>query len=263
MREVLFRNWSYALPDEWNELTRKKLLAVIKVMYLAPGDDAGVLQMFRALVQIPWWQFYMMRTPNLIDAAYEATAFLLKENTLTKNLIPFYKGFAGPSDQLGNVRMGEFCFSEFYFLQYKHNSLDKDLDLLVATIYRPRKHWLFYNYRKNFEGDFRKPFSPHTIRYYAEDIAKWPRHVKLAIYHFYEGARAEKILGNPKVFDSSDGEESLYGLWSVMRSIAKSGHFGDLDKVQEQYIDTMLMELNETVAEAEKIEMERNKVTTS
>jgi hypothetical protein len=261
MREAYFRRWSYSIPDEWNELNRKQLLAVIKVMYDEKGDDRGLLLLFRALARIPWWQFFMMRSPNLLEAAYDATAFLFQENKLTKNILTFYKGFAGPADQLTNVKMGEFCFSEFYYLQYKTNNETKPLDRLVATLYRPRKHWLFYNYRKNFEGDYRKPFSPHTIMYYSENISKWPLHIKHAIFQFYEGARAEKIASNPRVFESSTGEESLYGLWSVMRSVAKSGHFGDLDKVQDQYVDTLLMELNETVVEAERIEMERNKVT--
>ena len=63
---------------------------------------------------------------------------------------------------------------------------------------------------------------------------------------------------NPRVFDeaSPDAGESLYGLWSVMRSVAKAGHFGDFDKVQEQYVDTILMELNEAIVEAEKMEAE-------
>jgi hypothetical protein len=48
-----------------------------------------------------------------------------------------------------------------------------------------------------------------------------------------------------------------------MRSVAKEGTFGDFDRVNEQYVDTILMDLNEVVAEAEQIEMDRNKVTVS
>jgi len=234
---------------------------VIKVFYTEHDNDRGILMMFRALAGIPWWQLFMMRTPNLLAAARDATEFLFEGNTLTKNLLPFYRGYAGPADDLQNLKMLEFCHTEFFHSRYEKDGNIDDLNALVAALYRPKKSRWSYSYTKNPDGDFRVPFNPNTIAYYQKRLAKWPTHVKLAIFRFYQGARASIITRNPRVFDNGGGEESLYGLWSVMRAVAKSGHLGDLDKVTDQYVDTVLMELNETVAEAERIEMERNKVT--
>lgn len=260
MRSAFFRHWSYAVPDSWNDIPSKNYLPVIKVLYTEHGDDRGVLMLFRALAGIPWWQFFMMRSPNLLPAAIDATEFLA-ENKLTKNLLPFYKGFAGPADNLANIKMAEFCFAEFYYNNYGREENLEHLNALVSVLYRPKKSRWKYSYKKNLDGDFRIAFNANSMGYYQKKIEKWPTHVKLAVLHFYQGARAQIIQRNPKVFDNNGGEESLYGLWSVMRSVAKSGHLGDLDKVSDQYVDTVLMELNETVAEAERIEMERNKVT--
>lgn len=261
MRSAFFQKWEYAVPDHWNEISGKNYLNVIRVFYSENGNDRGILMLFRALLGIPWWHFFRMRSPNLIPAAMDATEFLFEGNTLSQNLLPVYRGYAGPADNLQNMKMLEFCHSEFYYTKYEAEKKIEDLDALVSVLYRPKKSWFTYSYRKNPDGDFRIAFNPNSMGYYQKKVAKWPMHVKLAIFHFYQGVRSVIIARNPKVFDNASGEESLYGLWSLMRSVAKGGHLGDLDKVTDQYVDTVLMELNETVAEAEKIEMERNKVT--
>jgi hypothetical protein len=261
MREAGFKHQVYVVPDEWNEISPRNYLKLMKVFYSEYGNDRGLLMLFRALLGIPWWKFFQMRTPNLMSAAEDATAFLFEPNTLSKNLLPEYRGYAGPADHLSNVKMGEFCYAEYFLGGYNKTKEIHYLDKLVCTLYRPKKNRWKYDRKKNVDGDLRVPFNANTIGYYERKVAKWPMYAKQAILHFYDGAREEKIRSNPKVFDKNSGEESLYGLWSVMRSIARSGHMGDLDKVPEQYVDTVLMELNETVAEAERIEMERNKVT--
>jgi hypothetical protein len=261
MRSAFFKKWSYAVPDSWNEISSKNYLPLMKVFFTEYENDRGVLMLFRALAGIPWWQFFGMRSPNLIPAALDATEFLFKGNSLSKNLLPFYKGYAGPAEELKNLKMAEFCNAEFYYNKYDKEKKLENLDAFVAIIYRPKKSRWKYNYKLNIDGDFRAPFNSNTTGYHQKRIAKWPTHVKLAIFHFYQGARATIIARNPKVFDNNDGGESLYGLWSIMRSVAKGGHMGDIDKVADQFVGTVLMELNETVVEAERIEMERNKVT--
>lgn len=250
----------FSVPEQWNEMSQKQLLEVMRVMHAQKGDDQGVLMLFRAMVDIPWHKFFAMRTPALMDVAIECTEFLFQKNTLTRNLIPQYKWLAGPADNLMNLKMAEFCFSEFRYFAWRNSQEQKDLDMFIATLYRPTKD-MFYDAVRNPDGDVRKPFNDSLTPVIALKIAKWPMEVKRAIVLFYEGCRAKKIEDNPKVFDNSTGEESLHGLWSVMRSVAKGGSFGDFDKVNEQYVDTILMELNETVAEAERIEMEQNRVT--
>lgn len=260
MKTLHFKNWQYDVPEAWNELDGKRFLQVMEVLTKETGDDKGILSVFRALAGIPWRQFYRMREPALMDAAVECTEFLFRENTLTKNLLPYYGGLYGPGHGLSNLKMAEFCFSEHRYIQYKQTPSPENLNMFIAVIYREGKS-IFYDYVRNPDGDVRKKFNDELTPMLAMRIAKWPDHVKRAILLFYEGARNAKVKANDKVFGSSDGQESLYGLWSVMRSVAKEGTFGDFDRVNEQYVDTILMDLNEVVAEAEQIEMERNKVT--
>ncbi len=258
MIEVYYGKRSYMTPSTWNELKREQLLGVMNVLQQPVDEAKGLLMLLRIITRIPWWRFLLAKTPYLMDAAVEATSFLMEKNDLTKNLIPKYKGLYGPADSLSNLTMAEFCFTETFFSIWKHSTDEEYLDRLVAVLYRRKREG--YNHRINPDGDHREKFNPNLIEYYRMQVEGWPKVVKQAIAHWYDGCRNQKIEENPKVFDGSGGQESVNGMWSVMRNVAKGGHFGDFDKVGEQYIDTILMELNEVVVEAERHEAEMKKM---
>jgi hypothetical protein len=259
MKTLHFKRWKYSIPEEWNELDEKRLLNIIRICHRGMQDETGVLMLFKALANIPSWQFYLMRTPALMEVAEECVDFILQENTLTRNVIPVWDGFAGPSDELANLRMVEFCFTESAFIEYQHTNDQSALDRLIAVLYRPQKG-ILYNRKLNPEGDLRKKFNENLIGHYAKKVAKWPWEVKVAIMQYYKACRQKKIDDNDRIFNSSDGEESINGMWSVLQSVASDGPFGDIDKTAEQYVDSILMHLNEVVVKADRIEMEQNRV---
>jgi hypothetical protein len=281
MNFIYYKNYTHIVASEWNELTGKQLRKIMRVIWT--GNDLQCrFKLFRILTGWSWKRLYLVsgmfhikqisfiaqlpfinkyvekylnNCARLFDAVIDATHFLFVTNDLVKNLIPVYRGFYGPDEEIRNVKMAEFTFSEIAFLAWKKSKDPKYLDDLVAILYRPGRKK--YDHRKNSDGDHREPFNPNLSPYNAKQIAKWPMDVKLSIATFYMGCREKKIIDNERVFSGSgEGDESLYGLWSVMRNVAKAGHFGDFDKVQDQYIDTILMELNEVIVEAEKREEE-------
>jgi hypothetical protein len=254
---------------------------------LISHEDSEIarIKLFRILVGWSWWKIvticglhrmndlskvatryyipkvfgrYIDNTERLHNVVKLTTEFLLAGNKLTRQLIPFYKGFFGPDSNLSNIKMGEFCFSEHYFTEWKKDGNIAHLNNLIATIYRP-------GVKVENKGDSRQPFDPSNTPLFAKEINRWPVSVKFAIAAFYEGAREEKIEANKHVFEYDTGEEStsLHGLWSVMRSVAKAGHFGTFEDVADEYVDTILMELAESIAEYEKFkaELEANKHT--
>jgi hypothetical protein len=148
--------------------------------------------------------------------------------------------------------VSEFIFSEQFYSDYKATKKMDALDQLVATLYRPAKKG--YDAKRNPDGDIRIPYNDFLTGYYADKIGGWPAKVKQAILHWYEGCRLKLIDDNPDVFGaSSGGGDSLYGLYSVMRTVAEKGIHGDLEKVERMYVKVFLMEINEQLAEAARI----------
>jgi hypothetical protein len=211
----------------------------------------------------------MDRTERLATAAEELTTFLFAECNLTKNLLPKIGRYYGPSDYLDNLRMGEFVYAETYFSQWKQasnplqgagggaggsNPLEgaggaANLNKLVSVLYRPAGN-------APTPADRRQPFDPNLCAQHLPHIERWPLAQRMAIAVMYGSMRKQLIDQNPRVFsDSGDSSsESVYGMWSVMRQVAKDGHFGTFSDVENTYVSTILMELNESIIEAERQE---------
>ena len=280
MVNVFYKGQFTQVPDSWDELTDKQLREVCLILTGPYLDDVKRIRLLKVLMKWSWWklcitvgmlQFWELpklnsslkrlqlfgkvvdRTARMANAAEQLTKFLFDGNQITRNIVPAYKGHYGPADQLTNVRMGEFCFAENYFMQWKITQQTTHLNMLLACLWRPAA-----KDRKLAKqaGDIRMKFNPVVLPQHAKKIDKWPIDIKMAMAMVYDGMRKEKIAANPNIFsgESSNENDSLYGLWSVMRGIAKAGHFGDFDKVQDQYVDTIMMELNEALAESERIE---------
>lgn len=273
MNYIYHKGRHYEVPAAWNQLSGKQLIAVTAVLHSACPEQQGRIRLLMALTgwsafkmaricgihRVQWLHKltgsflpkqlgrYLDNSERMATATQELTQFLFDSNDLTVQLLPQYKGLHGPSSEMANLRMGEFAFSEHYFLQWKATGDLALLNNLVATLYRPAK-------KRTEIGDMRIPFNPDHTEAICKKVNGWPLPVKLAIAAFYHGAREKKIADNKAVFEyeGDDRSESLYGLWSVMRTVAKAGHFGNFEQVTNEYVDTILMELHESIVEYEK-----------
>lgn len=216
-----------------------------------------------------WYRFFKCKMEELEEFLY-LTFFLYNSNDLTRQLIPSYKNFHGPADDFNNITGDEFVFSEDYYLKYsglfpslsgeggsdrrsETDEANRCLNELVAILYRPLKK--NYDTARDPDGDLRVPFNQNICAYNARHkIKRWPLHIKLAIFHWYQGCRQKMIDDNPDIFTGGNSEPAKYGLLSVMRTIAEGGIHGDFDKVQKMYVKMWMMELNEKMEEGKKIE---------
>jgi hypothetical protein len=280
MNYIFYKGWK-TVPSEWNELTAKQAISVFKAMvqYSAPAqlETLQVALLCRLLCWPSWrlaltmrlhkfWNLgiaakngrvhhkalnHLDRASKLGEASTTLTQFLFEKNTLTRNLLRHYRGLWGPANNGSDLTMAEFVYSEKYFIDYQTTKNVADLNLLVSVLYRQGK-----GYNRHTRVAARVKFQPPEQRHIAA-IERWPIWQKILVYKWYDAVREEKIAQHPKPFEASEDTDTdplMYGLWSVMRNVAKAGHFGDFDKVQEQYVDTILMELTEAITEAEKLE---------
>lgn len=231
----------YTIPTEWNELSQQQLLAVMKAFYSNETIDKQLLLLLKALMNVGWYRYCRMSMLHKEEYFY-LCLFLLQKNTLTKNLLPSYKGYYGPADDFNNLVGAEFIFCEDYYTRYCESERTQTdlLDKLVAVLYRPGN-------KKNqqLRGDSRELFNDNLIAAREKKIRKWPMEVKQAILTWYEGCRSNMIAANSEIFAGGGGEPAKYGFLSLFRSIASSGTHGDFEKVQAMYVHMIMMELNE------------------
>ena len=300
MNHIFYKGKYTEVPDEWNALTGKQYVRCMEVLLLQKGAmEEKQLRLLKIITGWGWWKIALMvkwfrwnplrlikekisrlgakkldefdemlhRSYALAEAAETLTQFLFVDITLSKNILPYIsksgkivrpgrRRYAGPADDLGNMKMNEFVYAEHYFQEWRKNNLIADLNSLIAVIYRP-----VIAGKPDFEEDPRIPFKVHICTKHEKIVATWPLPLRIAIAEMYGSMRRQKIEQNPRVFSEGEQEsESLYGLWSVMRQVAKQGHLGNFNDVEETYVDTVLMELNESLAEADKMEEEMERI---
>jgi hypothetical protein len=264
----------YSVPESWNELGKKQLLQVMQLFYSTKySAEQAQLKLLKILTGMSWWSFFRApitttervvinpfkislswgtylfkcrRTCYGLDEYIYLINFLLKENKLTKNLVPQYKDFYGPAGDCNNLRMNEFVFSEHYYMQWtEKKDDDKLLNNLVAVLYRLKKDK--YDLKKNEDGDPRIAFNENLCEYFAtSQVYAWPKKLKLAIAHFYEACRIKLVDDNAEVF-GGDGEPAKHGLVSIMIAVAESNAFGPFKEVEQLHVNMVMIQLKEQI----------------
>ncbi len=259
MKTIELNKKHYPYIESWDQLSQKQLLKVMDILFLKEYKaEQMLLKLLQVITNVSTATFFKWEMEEAEEYFYLLKFLLTPEIKFTKNILPWYQHshtkFYGPADFLDNLRMKEFTLTEdLYMTWYDSEKKNKEaLDEMVAILYRPAPS--NYDFEKNPEGDTREKFNQNISQYYAiTHIYQWPVNVKLAIATWYAGCRYHIVKHNPEVF-SGAGDPALYGLVSVMLSVAESNVFGDFEKVEEQYVSMVMMQLNETIQKAKQLE---------
>lgn len=245
----------YTIPTTWNELTKGQLLAIMDTLFMQQyTGEQGCLKLLKVLAGMSWWDFFKANPEEMAEYFYLVEFLLDEKKQLTKQLIEEYDGLHGPASSFDNLKMKELAICDSYFMQWAEDRENMSLlNDFVSLLYRPGKN--DYNKKINKDGDVREEFNQNVSAYNVKKkIQYWPKAVKLAIAWWYDSCRWEMVEENDEVFGGTGGEVSKYGLASVMLSVAEGGALGDFDKVGEQYVHTVMMQLNESIRRAKEIE---------
>lgn len=255
MKKLIYHKKKYILlPESVDEITGKQLIDIAGLLHDKYINALKAsLRALRILGNLSGWKFLWLSDEVKLGALPYIT-WIFDKLSITKNLIPHYKGYYGPSEELNNVTLAEFHFAERYYSQIKDDDYDA-LPHLIATVYRTPKKG--YNKRLDADGDVRQKFNSNTIDHYAKKIDKWPDAVKFAILMFYDSCRDKIANDNPEIF-TVEGEDDGLGMYSVIRGLA-GPKFGNINMVEDMLLHNALTELNLISQEAKNLEAKYKK----
>lgn len=276
MIQIELNNKTYHVPTEWNELDQDQLLEIMDCLFARQytGDQA-LLKLLKILCKMTYWEFFCTPVTSCtkrigftnkkkevtgMDEFVYLSEFLLQEkSTLTKQIMPVFDELYGPESSFNNLIMKELVMTEHFYLQWWNDKERIDLlNELCAVLYRPAKK--NYDRTINPDGDVRIEYKPNISSFLAErKIAHWPLKAKLAVATWYDGCRHELQDNNPEVFGGEGGEVALHGLVSVMRKVAKEGALGNFDSVESKGVHLVMIDINESIAEAKALEKQMKK----
>jgi len=158
-----------------------------------------------------------------VETEGEETSQII-ESQLTRQLLPFFrfrmKKYYGPDDRLFNVTLDEYLEADIHYLAFMKSKDEKDLDKLVATLYR-KKNKKADPKAPDYSGDIRQPFNEYLIDVRARKIARMPHEIKLMVFFFFQGCRNFLSVNFPDVFTGASGATGRnYGPLSLVDALS-------------------------------------------
>lgn len=256
MIRIPVRKKDYYLPENFNELTKKQLIWLARLM-VQPKTEYHELEVLNALLNVGLFEFFRLSS-EVKTNMLPFTQWVYAGNTLTEQLIPEYNSLFGPCREFDNLTLGEFHFSEIYYREVAKGD-DAAVNNLIAVLYRKGRP--FYNKTKNKHGDIRLPFNANLIAYYANKTASWPLSVKTAIVMWYDGCRQNLVETYNEVFSAPGGgdhNDNDAGMYGVIRNLS-GDRFGKVSEVEGVFVHTAFTEIEQTMEDNRRIEAELKK----
>jgi len=257
--ELVYDKKSYVIPENWNELTTKQVVNMVRLIHASKDDVDFLYRALQILLQMSNWD-YVKLSNDFKGRAFDHIIWIAGENTLTKNpfpqlsIVPFFSTLYGPKDDFDNIRAKEFHFAEMSYVAYLETNDIGYLDRLIGVLYR--KHCGLKGDELLKRGDVREDFNDNLVPKYANTVLRLSIDTKRAILQWYDGCR-HNLLQSFKSLKKADGVQSddFKGLYPLMHSMAGE-KYGDFDKIEQKLVwDLMyaMQQFNDDAKEQEKL----------
>lgn len=263
--EIKHNNVSIPLEfaSEWNELNKLQLIFIAKFWEKWRAISAEGKSLMTAKTQLLLRLIGKSNKHNKLqlellkqldaEQVYEVaqtTNFVFENNTLTNCPLPIvsvgFRKFYAPDNGLENIIASEFAFAEANFFNYHKSGNIKDLELLIATIYRP------FNPEYKKTGIKRLPFIKEKIDHYQAQLKKLSYEEKQLIYLWYIGCRMSIVANFPSVFSSENQSNAESSGWISIIMAMAGDKFGAFEQTSATDLHLLLLELKEMNRRASK-----------
>jgi hypothetical protein len=239
----------YLFPQSWEELTPEQFKRVCGFL-LQSWTPALQYTLFRLLLPIEPKVFAQMADWQILNLL--PLVDFLQKPIIPKPVRVFRIGFRGfwLPDRM-KLRAVDYTVSEPLLKQFVKTGKEEYLDMLVASLCRPRKLWIvffgwFRVFNLNWDGDPREKFHSEISNIRKAKISKVPLHLKMMVVYWLIQIRWDIFKTYKPVFSGGEGD----GDWNAaMMELAERSLFGNL---QETYQSNFYLILKFLKKEKEK-----------
>ena len=254
MNTVEIDSASFQLPASWDELTRKQLLMVANLFNRRLSViDFKLKILLHCLAIRP----KLIKRINPEDAYFlcQSFDFLLKDVTLTRNLIPVIRKrfirYYGPSDKMLHCSFGEFTKAHNKLDQYIKTRDENVLNEIIAILYRRKKSFWFIRKRFTNNKDPRKKLHDLSLTKRTASFEKLDPVIRYGVFLFFTGVLNSLPQQFPNVFRKrEDSEENKHG-WVPLVISLSDGKTDDesLDRVLNSNLYNVFFGLEQKATE--------------
>jgi len=169
-----------------------------------------------------------------------------------KRILVGKKTFYGPDDHFNDLTGVEFMQIDFYLRQFTENKEEATLDLLIATIYRP-KYSLKMGQTRYCPRSKRIKFDQNEIESRAKVIKNMAIPAKFYILSWVQACLKSLETTYWRVFREHEQQESEnYGWFETFKDVTGDA-LGNLEDVENHYLHTILLSIQVDMKNNEKL----------
>ncbi|MDJ1500457.1 hypothetical protein [Xanthocytophaga agilis] len=250
-------------PKNWNELTGKQLLSVLKIIHQPISTEAKKLLLLKTILSVKMKSLRRMEIETVARCMYVLDPFIKGDVSLTKNLLPWLRlhliwyqlpfKVYGPADGFKNMSFLEFVFADTYYSQQFGKKPKPDaLDKMLAVLYR-RKRDKDLPGSLTYKGDIRQNFNEHLISDHSKYFTNLDPVKKLAVRTWFSGCRQQLEKMYPYVFSGDNQKKAASSGWTQVLISLAGEKFGTIDQTGTENLHTVLMHMNEVIKENEEL----------
>jgi hypothetical protein len=255
---------SIEMAETWNELSDTQIMRIAAALFENLSENELSLKLVRILMDYRYKELIATDPDVMLEFLFPLVEWIKTDCTLTEQKIPHIntwwglRKYYGPNSALLNLRFCEWDAAERALYDFTQGKSIDSLYQFVAVLYRPARKTPYSE--TDDVSDKREAYNYSKTPSIAKALQKaLPLRTAYAILLWYKGCRQHINSLYPTIFegssDEADNEEQQPFFFPLMRSIAKTGIYGDLDKVEQLYLYTTLEEM--VAAEEERQEVER------
>jgi hypothetical protein len=269
MKKITIQDVEFDIPTGYNELSRIQLLVVGRLM----ADNTGVNQL-KCLYSLLGLKIYKWKDRKRLKLIKELPAewlhtmlsdqtilgWLFNKSSLTNYPISKFQfrgvTYHGPRKNILRLSVIEFVLGFMLYRNYHKTKKTENLNKLVALIYRPYNPFsIFRRWSYGYNGDIRMPLNDYLFERRFKRFEHLSDDIKTAIFIQWSGAWEEfqdselAKLVFPKLSEKQKKtlKEDPYAWQKIMFSIAESGVFGSLRKVEKMDKDQFILRINDNI----------------
>lgn len=248
MNTITLNGKTYTAPSSWNEFTERHLRIWAVVCSKQISQNHALMLTAILFYGIPKRVFFKLDPGYQFDIV-DTIKFVCLRNDLVRWIFPSlhirFKCFTGPENRLANSTIKEFRATEMYYHAWRKSKDEKYLDMLIATLYRPKG----FNALGN---DERVQLTDIRVRKHAPAMAKLAPATRRAILFNYEGCQGFICRKYPLIFKpGGDGAQGLPDMEGLIKIIA-GGKFGSFQEAETTPLYLFLDDLSDKIEESEK-----------
>jgi len=243
----------FSIASNWNEVSAMVYPELCSLYLKTPVDMSAYDKTVRAFILLTLDHYEIVKKLKGQEVYHllKTVDWVFNRLDLQVNLLPKINidgiDYFGPSNEMENLRFGEFCLADTHYVKYARYGQIVDLHRLAACLYRPAGLGNEYSFDSpTYRGDIREKFNDQLLNLRTKSMQNLSKAILDGIYIFYASCK-HNIVGMYTEFfppivpgNTQPVKDQNFSWFDIYDDLRGDPKFGGAEKLEDEFLHTVL-----------------------